>query len=275
MLTTTSSIQSRGSVRPLESYRPPVVQSGETVRQLLEEYPLTGEGRYGCYFISDSSPYSDIARAVECEVFQEFFGNMPSLMVEEYAAYEMNSRFLLVVDRFLEQPAGALRLIENSRSGFKTLNDIQGEPLSIPTESVLAYHEIDDLENCWDVGTLAVRKPYRGRATNNLISTMLYGLLHTAVHEYGIDHLVTILDKHAYSQLTELLGVPFVPMAGSQPFSYLGSENSRAAYLYVPDVDSAVETHVNRFDAEVQKLVRPHVDRLIHGAGLPKIVEVA
>src|SRR5262245_59142258 len=112
----------RGSIRPVESYLPPPSGADPRVRQLLAEYPIAGDAPFGCYLIADSNPYSDIARAVECDEFDEFFGNDPAVMTEAYARYEAHSLFLLVIDREAEQACGTLRIIEHSESGLKTLN---------------------------------------------------------------------------------------------------------------------------------------------------------
>jgi len=240
----------------------------------MAEHPLPDEGRFGCYLLAASSSYSDIARAIECEVFEKFFGNVPAEMAREYARYEASSLFFLVVERETQRPAGVLRVIEHSAAGLKTLNDIQGAPLHLPTSKVLARHGIDDLRRCWDVGTLAVVKEFRGKAHNHIVSTMLYGLLHVAVRKHAIDHLVAVLDSHAYMQLTQLLGVPFVPILGSEPFSYLGSENSRAAYAHMPHVTPAVEAFMSSLNDDMRRLLAPHVARVIYGEGLPTAVEV-
>jgi hypothetical protein len=270
----TAALDIRGSVRPADSYRPSAPGADDRMRRLLRERPLSGNGRYGCYHIADSSPYSDIARAVECEVFQEFFGNDPEIMTEAYAAYETHSSFLLAVDREQQQPAGALRIISNSPSGMKTLNDIAEPPLSLPVAQVRLQHGIGDLDACWDVGTLAVLREYRGQAKDHYVSTMLYGLFYAEARRQGVEHVVTVLDKHAYAQLTQVLGVPFVPIAGSEPFNYLGSENSRAAYMNVPGAHALVEAHMNRLDKNVLPLLKPYLMRLMYSEGLPKVVSV-
>jgi hypothetical protein len=262
-------------VRRLDSYRPPAPGTDERLQQLMLEQPFAGDDRFGCYLISDNSRYSDIARAIECSVFQEFFGNGPSIMAREYGPYEAHSKFLLVVDRKTQQPAGALRIIQHSDNGLKTLNDIALEPLSIPTQTVIDYHGIEDLSQCWDVGSLAVLKPYRGEAAGHLVSTMLYGLFYSLVCKLGISHVVAILDGHAFAQLTEKFSVPFVPIAGSQPFPYLGSDNNRAAYARVSAVVPTMETKTEMLEETTRKILKPHLLRMMYGAGLPAIVEIA
>jgi len=71
-----------------------------------------------------------------------------------------------------------------------------------------------------------------------------------------------------------MLGVPFTPIAKSEPFSYLGSNNSRAAYVHPPHLKPAVEAFLSGLDENVRQLLAPHVDRLVHGTGLPAVVEI-
>lgn len=255
-------------------YRLPEHLIREMLRQLQVEHAAVSDGRYSCYRIAGCSRYGDIARTVECEVFGEFFGNTPASMVEAYSQYEEHSVFLLVVDQASLLPAGALRIITNSSHGLKTLNDLEEEPLKISTPSVLEYHRIDDPMNCWDVGTLAVLKNYRGQSHDHIISSMLYGLFYAEVSRARVDHVVAMLDKVAWRQLTEMLVVPFITIAGSAPFTYLGVPNTRAAYVHVPQVKPTVEAYLEKLEGNARRVLRPHLARLIYSEGLPPVIDV-
>lgn len=256
------------------SYRPPRGTVEDLVGDLLRFHPPQGEGRFGCYAISGTSRYSDVARSTECNVFEEFFGNDPVIMTQAYAPYELHSMFLLVVDREQGRPAGTLRVIKHSERGLMTLNDIAAPPLQIPTQKFMERYGIKHLSECWDAGTMAVLKGYRGRANGHLISTMLYGMFHAAALEAKIDHAVVVLDDHAYRQLTEMLGAPFVPICDSGPFNYLGSESSRAVYLWFPAIVPAMEAHLARVPAEHRPLLEPSLQRVMYARGVPPIVKV-
>lgn len=258
--------------RSVDSYRPPPSGRYESFEQLMCDWPLPGTDRFGCYLIYDSSPYSDIARSMECSVFQEFFGNDAEVMSEEYARYEESSKFLVIADRKRRRPAGVLRIIGNSEQGLKTLNDIQRPPLEIPIRKALRHHRIDDLDRCWDIGTLAVLPEYRSR--DHLVSSLLYGLVYREGRRCGIEHGVAILDDHAFRQLTQVFAFPFVPLADSEPFEYLGAVNSRACYLRTADIEPAAEMFLCRLDENTRQLLRPFVGRVLYGEGLPEVVEV-
>lgn len=255
------------------SYCPPRGRFGYCLEDLLRECPLPDEMRFGCYLIPSASRFSDLARVVECTVFEEFFGNTPEVMREAYAPYEEHSAFFLAVDREARRAAGALRVITHSQNGLKSLNDLAGAPLHIPVARAVAEHGID-LERCWDIGTLAVLKPYRGAATDHMVSTLLYGLFFAEARRRRVQHLVTILDSHAHAQLTGLMGVPFSPIAHSAPFSYLGSENSRACYGFVPDGVPVMEAYLRGLEPEMYRVLRPYLGRLLYCEGLPQLVEV-
>lgn len=273
-------VSGRDDRSSVQSYRPFVRGEDTRLRQLLADWPLPTEDRFGCYLVPGSSQHSDLARAVECSVFQNFFGNDPSIMCAEYGPYEEHSTFVLVVDRELEQPAGTLRLIASSSAGLKSLNDIAREPLSIPLARVMDCHRIETLDTCWDIATVAVMKEYR-RSTSHLISTMLYGVVTDEALRGGISHCVAIMDQHVFSQLTELLALPFVPIASSQPFEYLGSSVSRATIVALPQVRPSVderlkklETLRNELDEKTLSQWRTCLTRVAFAHGLPELVRV-
>ena len=268
------SVSGRGAARSVESYRPPVIGQSEDLVRLLSEWPLPSGGRFGCYFIADSSPYSDLARGVECGVFQQFFGNDPALMAAEYAQYEERSSFYVVVDCERHQAAGALRVIENSDRGLKTLNDIAQPPLSISLEKVIHHHGIEDLDKCWDVGTVAVLKEYRGRSSGHLVSSLLYGLLRAGACNAGMKHMVAVLDTHAYQQIVDILGVPFVPIAGSEPFEYLGSPSSIAVYAPTEMIGPSVAARMQTLDSALLQQLQPLFERVAYESKLPAVVQV-
>jgi hypothetical protein len=265
-----------GSIRvsTADAYRLPRADIEGRLCELLDEWPLPASQRFGCYLIPHKSHFSDVARVVECTVFERFFGDTPERMAQYYAAYEEHSLFLLIVDQHERRAAGALRIILPSSKGLKSLNDIAHAPLYIRGEQIVEHHAIMDARRCWDIGTLAVLKEYRGTASDHMVSLMLYGYLYALMRRRGIQHMVTILDKHAHAQLTQLLGVPIVPIAGSAPFTYLGVDESRASYLHVPSVTPTVEAYLHGLNAEAQELLRPYIARLLYCEGMADIIEV-
>lgn len=210
-------------------------QMRASVRHLLREREPHTDDRVVCYRLERGTEYENVARTVEREVFEKFFGNDAEEMAEEYGPYESQSIFFLSVDQFSGEPAGVLRVIENGPSGFKTLNDLEAsqDPLvpQLTATEVQEFHDIESLDAVWDVGTVAVRKEYRAsRSQAQEASVQLYRALYTSALESGIDHFVSIIDARPYDKMVNYLGIPFVPMADTAGFSYLGSEKSFAVY---------------------------------------------
>lgn len=228
--------------------------------------------RFACFCIPGQNRHADIARTLECRVFQDFFGNDPDVMVEAYATYEASSLFLLVVDQLSLAPAGVLRVITHSRAGFKTLNDIKSDGPRVSTDDFMRSHQVHSLSDCWDVGTLAVTKPYRG--DGHLVSSMLYGMFHRAACRAGISHAMAILDGHAYRQVTQTLAIPFVPLAGTPPFSYLGSAHSQAACVSVPEIAVSVAARIEALEVDKRPALEPVLARIIYERGLPETIRV-
>jgi hypothetical protein len=235
---------------------------------LLRNFPPQAEGQYACYALPGMGLYANLARTIELEVFDETFQNDQSYMEEQYGPYESASKFFLVVDCDASQPVGALRVIQNSENGHKTLNDIQQPPLELSLDSVLDHHAITDLDKCWDVGTLAVLKKYRGRKTDQIPSTTLYRALYTGAVDEHIEHFVTVIDKEPYQALL-LFGIPFVPMMDTDYFEYMGSPGSMAAYAHVTEFVGEMTAAKEKLDSEMLALLSPYLARLMLGEGVP------
>ena len=205
------------------------------VEQLVQERPPRSDDRIVCYQLEQGSKYENMARTVEREVFEKFFGNDADEMAIEYGPYESQSIFFLSIDQESSTPAGVLRVIANGPAGLKTLNDLEAsDDAQVPRiaqAEVQAVHGIDDMDSCWDVGTVAVRKAYRAsRGEAQATSVQLYRALYTSALDNNINHLISIIDQKPYEKMTNFLGIPFVPMLGSDGFPYLGSEKSFAVY---------------------------------------------
>lgn len=203
--------------------------------ELLEERPPEGDERFVCYMFDGADPnderFANIGRQIECRVFNDAFDNDAAQMEEEYGDYEQQSIFFVSVDRETKTPTGVLRVIKNGPAGLKTMNDLAEVGPEFAMENVMQHHQITDLDECWDVGTVAVPPEFRSGSA----SVQLYRALYLAAMEKNIKHLVSVVDVNPLKKMTGYLGIPFEPMVGSRPMEYLGSEASQAVYGYVPD----------------------------------------
>jgi hypothetical protein len=182
----------------------------------------------GCFSIEGDSPFSNLGRFVESEVFMQTFGNTPEMMSEEYGPYEQTSDLFVVVDLDSSFPIGTLRVIRNSEGGLKSLNDLERSELALDQTNVCKELDIEP-DRCVDVGTLAVLPEFRRRAGNVLPSLLLYRSLYAKyLSDPNYDHVVTIIDKRAERNLYRL-SFPFKPI-DDRYFSYLDSPESRALY---------------------------------------------
>jgi hypothetical protein len=182
-------------------------------------------GRFLALAVASTSPLADVARTVERQVFEESFGNDSGTMAAEYRRYEDDSLFFLVLDRSTGLPAGAARVIDG---GGKTLDDA---PARIGTDlsAIVALHGLHT-GRIWDFATLAVLAAYRDGRSGLAVSSLLYRTFLNAGRLAGVRHLVAMLDHRAHRNL-KLIGVEFTPMAGAEPFEYLGSASTEALVL--------------------------------------------
>ncbi len=202
---------------------------------LLKERPPVGRGQYVYYEVKPHTEAANVARTIEAVTFAEFFkGESADSVRELYGPYESQSVFFLAVDTRKKTPVGALRVIRNGSSGFLTLNDLEAPQTEekgiggVAPSAVMEQHGIEDLDECWDIGAVAVLPEHRG---NKKVSVMLYRAMYKKAMEQDIKHIISIIDKNPYERSMQPLGIPFQPLAGlSEPFRYHGSKLSFAAY---------------------------------------------
>lgn len=231
-------------------FEPQYSLSNEDVTRLSSELfasqPPKTSDRFICYDLDGTSELSNLGRHIESTVFNDAFSNNEDVMKDGYGKYEAASSFMVVMDQQKKQPIGALRIIENSPAGLKTLNDIKEAPLNILTEDFKAAHNVDNLDECWDVGTVAVLPEYRSSTLRSqMLSIMLYRALYVKAMRDEVKHFVAVIDSRAHRGLNTL-GVPFVPIKDSETFSYMGSESSAALYGYVPDFFEKMDARLKR-----------------------------
>jgi hypothetical protein len=242
--------QPRGQ-RPTRSARQHLYDLSESeTNDLTEEFLHTKTvpvgDRFACFEIEGTDPFSNIARQIEREVFEDTFGNDPAMLTNEYRRYEESSLFFLVVDTEAREPAGVLRMIRNSPAGLKTLVDMEDPtktPTAVRTDDVLRFHRIDDLDRCWDGATSAVPRRYRRRLAT--IHVEVLRCWYAAALREDVEHFVSILDAPVFKVARQFLGVPLVALADTPPFTYMDAPNSQAVYASVSS-SLAIAARVNR-----------------------------
>jgi hypothetical protein len=218
-------------------------------------------GRFLALAVAATSPLADVARTVERTVFEESFGMDAATMTAEYRRYEDDSLFFLVLDRKTGLPAGAARVIDG---GGKTLDDAPGR-IGVDRSAIVAVHELHN-GRIWDFATLAVLPAYRGGRSGPAASSLLYRTFLNAGRLAGVRHLVAMLDYRARRNL-ELIGAELTPMAGSEPFEYLGSPSTEALHTTFPSLIPAI----TRQAGHLRRLGEPFHGR-IRARGLRRLL---
>jgi hypothetical protein len=191
-------------------------------------------GRFLALAVTAASPLADVARTVERTVFEESFAMDLPTMIAEYRRYEEDSLYFLVLDRRTNMPAGAARVIDG---GGKTLDDAP-DLIGADLSAIVALHGLDH-GRIWDFATLAVLPAYRGGRSGPAVSSLLYRTFLNAGRLAGVRHVVAMLDHRAHRNL-KLIGAEFAPMAGSEPFEYLGSPSTEALHTVFPELIPAI-----------------------------------
>jgi hypothetical protein len=209
----------------------------------LDRHPEPA-GRFLAAVTGPGDPLADVGRTVEREVFEERFGNTTSVMTAEYAAYEADSRFIVVLDRERGLPAGAARMIDGGRHGTKAMHDAPAA-IGRSAAEICAAHGMDDDAPVREFATVVVLPEYRGKRSALQVSTLLYRAFIRLSTADGVRHVVAMLDRAAYRNVIGL-GTPFVAMAGSAPFQYLGSSGTHALYGFLPDFETSIGAQAAR-----------------------------
>jgi len=147
-----------------------------------------------------------------------------------------------VIERRTGAPAGAARVIDG---GGKTLDDAP-DVIGVDLSTIAEKHDLLG-GKIWDFATLAVLPEYRG-GKSTMVSSLLYRAFLNAGRRAGVQHVVAMLDSRAYRGIS-LIGAPFVPMAGSEPFEYLGSPSTSALYMPFADIEPAIAAEGERLSS--------------------------
>jgi len=245
------------------------------VEGFLDANPPRDDQPFACYRVSGNDPAANIGRTIECKVFKEYFeDNTPDNMEQEYAPYEPASTFFISFDVVNRKPVGVLRIIEDSEAGMKTINDltsgnvksVKGKPIRLTKQEILADCGMTDLNDCWDVGTLAVLPEYtESRGQDGNAKVLLFRALYASAISANVKHLVSIIDNKAHTKLVKQLGVPFKHLARTPKISYMSSPASHAVHGYVPDFYPVMDRRRNSRFNFTAHAVRPFLERLMDG----------
>jgi GNAT superfamily N-acetyltransferase len=181
----------------------------------LAAHPSTG--RFLALAVGPRDLMADVARTVERREI-------------DFGGYEDESIFLLVLDRDTGRPAGAGRVIDGGGRTLDEAPDLTGFHLS----SIVRAHELYE-GKIWDLASLAVLPDYR----DTKVGSLLYRTFINACRRAGVRHVVAMVNQREHRELA-LLGVPFVPMAGSGPFAFRDDKNTSALYAAFEELEPSI-----------------------------------
>ena len=96
--------------------------------------------RHAIIEVDGKSKYADLGRYIEATVFEKTYGYDIEHMHDDCDLYEDSSRFFISFDRLNGRPVGSLRVIENSKNGLQTINDVQEAPFNININDIVEQH---------------------------------------------------------------------------------------------------------------------------------------
>lgn len=210
---------------------------------------LQSDSPFALLTISGESPYANVARSLECQVFDHYFNNDPNEMKEEYAPYEDSSSFFLLVDRENTKAAGVMRIIHPGEAGSKSVNDLPTDKCVSSDGMTATQLSADELAQdlqfdpaiTLDVATIVAHPEYGAKARQDEV---VLSSLMRAVYKYsqinGYDHLVAIIDKVPREKL-EAVGLPIrTSDKVASPFEYLGAKGNSFIEIDIPAVEGSV-----------------------------------
>lgn len=172
------------------------------------------------------------ARECEAEVFLRWYGNTRSELEDEYGPYEDSSVFMAVADTSGEVVATMRLLVPGGRAGLKTLNDVGRAPWGIDGSRAAAVAGLD-LTSTIEIATISSRRKSTPQGLRH--SFTLYRGLMLAARANNFSALVAVLDDRV-RRLLDTVGLVTLPLPGTGPAPYLGSDASTPVYAHGPQL---------------------------------------
>lgn len=227
-------------------YHPITVEAERTlVAELLEHTPefQVTQTKFGLATLGPYSRYSNLARSIESEVFDEYFDNDPILMKQEYGPYEDASKFFLVIDREEGRKAGVMRLLHNSDIGLKATQDVQTMGLTTLEEGqILSAFGVASPESTVEIATIAVAPEYRGARTDQLVSASMYRALYQYCLSNGYTDLIAVIDAKPLQNLRDIHLPVKTTNEVASPFEYLNAKENSLIHIPIHDIEGHMKS---------------------------------
>lgn len=166
------------------------------------------------------------AFAHEAKVFETTYGVPYDFHVAEFAPYEDQSAFLVVLDE-AEQVRATMRLVTPGPAGLKTLVEAALDPWFLDAARSAAVVGVDPAHT-WDVATLAVG---RGLGRHRLaVTAALYHGLTIAARQNRVSSLLMTVDERVRGILQQYFGLYTTALPGATPKPFEGSPASTPVF---------------------------------------------
>lgn len=212
----------------------------DNITHLLDNTPefSANDAKFGLVIIDHNSPYANMARSTESEVFHEFFNNSPDLMKEEYGPYESASKFFLVIDKEEKRRAGVMRLLHNSESGFKATNDVKSMGITeLSPLGILNSFGIEDQNSVIEIATIAAAPDYRGKHSDQMVSAAMYRALYKYCISNGYKDLIAVIDAKPLSNLVDIHLPVNISQNVRSPFEYLDAKENSLIHIPINEIE--------------------------------------
>lgn len=166
------------------------------------------------------------AFAHEASIFASVYSVPYDFHVAEFAPYEAQSAFLVVVDSE-DRVRGTMRIVTPGPAGLKTIVEAGQQPWSIDSERAARAVGMD-LTSTWDVATLAVGKGL-GR-DRTIVTAALYHGLTVAARRNRVTSLLMTVDERVRGILQTYFGLYATALPGTTPQPFEGSPASTPVY---------------------------------------------
>lgn len=166
------------------------------------------------------------AFAHEAAIFGSVYKVPYDFHVAEFAPYEPQSAFLVVVDEE-ERVRATMRLVTPGPAGIKTIVEAARSPWFLDAERSARAVGLD-LANTWDVATLAVGSGL-GRDRMAVTAALYHGLT-VAARRNRVTSLLMTVDERVRGILETCFGLYTTALPGATPQPFEGSPASTPVY---------------------------------------------
>lgn len=166
------------------------------------------------------------AFAHEASIFGSVYSVPYDFHVAEFAPYEAQSAFLVVVD-CEDRVRGTMRIVTPGPAGLKTIVEAAKSPWFIEAERAALAVKLD-LASTWDVASLAVGS---GLGRDRMIVTAaLYHGLTVAARRNRVSSLLMTVDERVRGILQTYFGLYTTALPGATPQPFEGSPASTPVF---------------------------------------------